>query len=567
MEQSRLLLAIGLSLLVFLLWNLFFIDEEAIQRQREERARKETIETKQEDVDQGQKIVEPVEEEPAAVEIGQTDKPLATIPMEEEAIEQPAKMLTVKTPLYTAQISEKGAMIKSFLLHKYFKSASEDSEPYQMAPAGLDTGTITLEFSGNQLNNLNSAIFRSDYPSSNISVFDAPKNIAFTHQTENGVIVQKEYVFDPQSYKMGLNVRIINKSEQNIQGQAIVGLKKLMPKDVVRFGFSGPSAHINGKLEQIAVKDIAKQNTYAGQVDWIAVEDRYFITALMPNQGGNGELRLFLNGQNLITSKYAAAPMEIQARMQASLEYDLFIGPKKVNILKQIGHQLDKAVDFGWFDFIAKPFLAFLNFLYQYIPNYGVVIIILTLLIKIVLWPLGNKGYKSMAEMKKLQPLMAEIKEKYKGDKKRIQEETMQLYKTYKVNPVGGCLPMVVQIPVFFAFYRMLYQAIELRHAPFIGWINDLSAPDRLGNFGFSIPFMEAPYGIPVLTIIMGGTMYLQQKMTPAVGDATQAKIMQFMPLAFTVIFINFSSGLVLYWLVNNVVSIAQQYYIQKKTI
>ena len=172
-----------------------------------------------------------------------------------------------------------------------------------------------------------------------------------------------------------------------------------------------------------------------------------------------------------------------------------------------------------------------------------------------------------MAQMKKIQPLMMELREKYKNDKKKMNMEIMALYKTYKVNPVGGCLPMLLQMPVFFALYRMLYEAIELRHAPFFGWITDLSAPDRLFRFGFSIPFMQEPYGIPVLTIIMGGTMFLQQKLTPPMGDPAQAKMMMFMPLIFTVIFINFSSGLVLYWLVNNVLSISQQYYITKKAV
>jgi YidC/Oxa1 family membrane protein insertase len=206
-----------------------------------------------------------------------------------------------------------------------------------------------------------------------------------------------------------------------------------------------------------------------------------------------------------------------------------------------------------------------MNFLHDFIPNYGLAIIILTIMIKAVLWPLGSKSYKSMSEMKKIQPLMKEIREKYKDDKKKMNQEVMALYKTYKINPLGGCLPMVVQLPVFFALYRMLYQAIELRHAPFFLWINDLSAPDRLFRFGFSIPFMEPPYGIPVLTLVMGASMLLQQKMSPPMGDPTQAKMMMLMPIVFTVIFINFSSGLVLYWLVNNILSIAQQYYIQRK--
>jgi YidC/Oxa1 family membrane protein insertase len=170
-----------------------------------------------------------------------------------------------------------------------------------------------------------------------------------------------------------------------------------------------------------------------------------------------------------------------------------------------------------------------------------------------------------MSEMKKIQPLMKEIREKYKDDRKRMNEEVMALYRTYKINPLGGCLPMVVQIPVFFALYRMLYQAIELRHAPFFLWINDLSAPDRLFHFNITIPFMEPPYGIPVLTLLMGATMLWQQRISPPMGDPAQAKMMMLMPVVFTVIFINFSSGLVLYWLVNNILSIAQQYYIQKK--
>jgi YidC/Oxa1 family membrane protein insertase len=217
------------------------------------------------------------------------------------------------------------------------------------------------------------------------------------------------------------------------------------------------------------------------------------------------------------------------------------------------------------FDFIAKPCLWMMNFLYSFIPNYGVAIIILTILMKLLLWPLGTKSYKSMNEMKKLQPIMTEIREKYKGDKKRMNQEVMGLYKTYKINPMGGCLPMIAQIPVFFAFYRMLYEAIELRHAPFFGWITDLSAPDRLFRFDFAVPFMEQPYGIPVLTLVMGGTMFLQQKMTPSPGDPAQAKMMMLMPVVFTFIFINFSSGLVLYWLTNNILSISQQYYISKK--
>ena len=170
-----------------------------------------------------------------------------------------------------------------------------------------------------------------------------------------------------------------------------------------------------------------------------------------------------------------------------------------------------------------------------------------------------------MKEMQKLQPLMAKIREKYKNNKEQMNRELMGLYKTYKINPMGGCLPMVIQIPVFFALFRILGSSIELRQAPFVLWITDLSAPDRLFNFSFSIPFMSPPYGIPVLTLLMGASMFIQQKMTPTPGDPAQAKMMMFLPILFTFMFINFPSGLVLYWLTNNILSIGQQYRIKKR--
>jgi YidC/Oxa1 family membrane protein insertase len=341
----------------------------------------------------------------------------------------------------------------------------------------------------------------------------------------------------------------------------------LLPEKEGRYGFSGPSALINNKLENVAIKKIKDKNTYTGMLKWVAVQDRYFMESIIPQTTDvEAGMHLFQKENRLLETQYRQPVSVIPSGTQQRFEYQLFLGPKSMRILRQFGFDLDKAVNFGWFDFIAKPCLWLMNQLYRLIPNYGVDIIILTLFIKILLWPLGSKSYKSMNEMKKLQPLMTELREKYKHDKKKMNEEVMALYRVYKINPMGGCLPMVAQIPVFFALYRMLYESIELRHAPFVGWINDLSAPDRLFNFSFSIPFMDPPYGIPVLTIVMGASMLLQQKMTPTPGDPTQAKMMMFMPIIFTFIFINFSSGLVLYWLVNNILSMSQQYYITKKT-
>jgi YidC/Oxa1 family membrane protein insertase len=227
-------------------------------------------------------------------------------------------------------------------------------------------------------------------------------------------------------------------------------------------------------------------------------------------------------------------------------------------MLNEMPNDLSDAVNFGWFDFLAKPLLVGLNFFYGYVGNYGVAIIILTVIIKLIFWPLSQRSYASMEKMKKLQPMVAKLREKYGDDKQRLNQETMALYKTYKVNPMGGCLPMVVQIPVFFGLYKALLGAVELRHAPFIAhlpftdlpWLADLSAKD---------PYYISP-------IIMGASMFLQQRMTPSTGDPTQQKIMLFMPLVFTFMFLQFPSGLVIYWLFNNLLSIGQQLMIARKS-
>jgi YidC/Oxa1 family membrane protein insertase len=228
----------------------------------------------------------------------------------------------------------------------------------------------------------------------------------------------------------------------------------------------------------------------------------------------------------------------------------LYLGPKEYDLLKAQGVGLEDAIDFGsWMKWLAMPLLISIKFINNYVSNYGIAIIILTILIKIIFWPLGNKSYKSMKEMQKLQPKIAELREKFKNDKTKLSQETMALYKTHKVNPVGGCLPMIIQIPVFFGLYKALMYSIELRHAPFYWWIQDLSAKD---------PYYITP-------IIMGATMVIQQKMSPPMGDPMQAKLMMLMPVVFTFLFINFPSGLVIYWLFQNILSIGQQYYINKQ--
>jgi YidC/Oxa1 family membrane protein insertase len=554
MEQSRLLIAIVLSILIFVLWQFFFVDKDAVQKSAK---KAEQTPAKEEQI----KATEPIPEEKA---ISEPETP-AVATADDKTPQRIPQTITVDTPLYQIVLSEKGAGFTSFLLKKYRENVSYDSPLKELLPKTNALESLLLGFAGKSLPELDNAVYSTNLTERSINITDGPRAITLEWNSPQGVTVEKTYKFSPDTYVIGLDVTIINRSAQSIQDKLFVSLAGLVPQDSRAYGFEGPSTLIGDKVEEVKIKDIAEKSTYPGRIKWVALQDRYFVMSLIPLPAEETSMRLSLKNNDQIEAQHIRPESVIRPGTQQQYQYQLFFGPKSMKTLGEAGHDLSKAVNFGWFDFIAKPCVWLMNLFYSVIPNYGIAIIILTILTKILLWPLGSKSYKSMSEMKKIQPLMKEIREKYKNDKKKMNEEVMSLYRTYKINPLGGCLPMVVQIPVFFALYRMLYQAIELRHAPFFLWIDDLSAPDRLFRFDFAIPFMEPPYGIPVLTIIMGGTMLLQQKMSPPMGDPTQAKMMMLMPVVFTIILINFSSGLVLYWLVNNVLSIGQQYYIQKK--
>ena len=551
MDHVRVILAIALSFLVFIVWQFLFAPKEPVRRAEQSETTPSTSEEKiatAKPYAQQQETGKGAEAQPSA------------------PAQKSGRTITVDTPLYRAEFSENGAAVKSFVLKKYREHVEKDSPLKQLVSPILEDGTVLLSFEQGGLPELKGALYTAETAAQRIDVAEKPQDLVFKWTAPDGVVVEKSFRFDPKTYLIGLTVGIKNGGAQPLTGRLALTLNSIVPKVKQAYGFEGPSAFINNKLKQIAIKDIEDKNTFEGVIDWIAIQTRYFMSSVVPISPTDATFHLISRENELVVAQFILPETTIKPETQQSFEFKIFKGPKSMSLLNSYGFNLGKAVNFGMFDILAKPCLWLMNFIYHnLIPNYGVAIIILTLMTKVLLWPLGTKSYKSMSDMKKLAPLIKEIKEKYKDDRKRVNEETMGLYRTYKINPLGGCLPMLVQIPVFFALYRMLYEAIELRHAPFFLWINDLSAPDRLFRFDFTIPFMDPPYGIPVLTLVMGATMFLQQKMSPPMGDATQAKIMMLMPVIFTFIFINFSSGLVLYWLVNNVVSISQQYYITKK--
>ncbi|MDL2274977.1 membrane protein insertase YidC [Desulfosarcina sp. OttesenSCG-928-G10] len=556
MEQVRLFLAIGLSFLVLLAWSYFFSG-----RPRDAVIPPETP-TAASDTQPAHSTDPPLTPTVPDMALGvETAPPVASAPAPRPTPEE--KRIVVETPHYVATLSTLGATFHDFVLTRFKETAAPDSPQKNMLPESFRDGMLQASFSLNTIPGLENAAFSVDLETDKLVVKDRKQTLSFEWMSDSGVRVRKIFGFDPASYLVSYQVEIENLSGQPLHDALALSMHYPAMEDKGH-SFTGPIALINNALEQVKIKKIKEGIAQPGKIEWIAYDDKYFIYSMIPETPADGIMKLSLRDATLV-SQLVNPEFRIPPGGRETFTFYMFMGPKSMDVLKGAGHNLDKALNFGFFNIIAKPCLWFMNKIYSVVPNYGIAIIILTLFIKILLWPLGNKSYKSMNEMKKLQPLMVELREKYKDDKQKMNQEIMGLYRTYKINPMGGCLPMFLQFPVFIAFYQMLYQAIELRHAPFFLWINDLSAPDRLFQFGFTIPLMEPPYGIPVLTLMMGASMFLQQKMAPPPGDPAQARMMMFLPVIFTFIFINFSSGLVLYWFVNNVLSIGQQYYIQRK--
>ncbi|MCF8125800.1 MAG: membrane protein insertase YidC [Desulfotignum sp.] len=554
-EQKRLLLAVLLSVVVLVGYQFFFVtppaDHDLPQTTRESRDQ-----ARQPAPDGNQTIVSdytPADSRrPAPSELpGATD----------------ARTISVSTPLYDIAISEYLATVTSQSLRQYKSSNGSSTDLKQMVNQNLPQGTLITGTQGGTIQGLDNAVFTADTDATDLNLTQGSKSIRFSWTSPQGITVQKIYTFQADSYLIGCDIVIQNGSGMPLNDALMIttpGIFDEETKKRSRFAFEGPVAYIDNEFLTIKPKNIEDQNTIAGNVDWTGYTDRYFLTAVMPRIEGDTHLELSYEN-NIAASRLVWKMDRLDPDKQGEYPFTYYMGPKSHKVLSQYDNSLKKAINFGFFDILAKPLLITMNVIHDVIPNYGVAIILLTILIKLIFWPLGTKSYKSMNEMKKVQPLMMEIREKYKNDKQKMNQEIMGLYKTYKVNPASGCLPLLVQMPIFFALYRMLYQAIELRHAPFVGWITDLSGPDRLFHFDFAIPLMEAPYGIPVLTLLMGASFLIQQKMTPTAGDPMQAKMMMLMPIFMTVLFINFPSGLVLYMFVNNIISMGQQYYTQKK--
>jgi len=455
----------------------------------------------------------------------------------------PEKVVTAENDLYKIVLSSRGATIKQVEL-KQFKDDKgapiilKGSEALPPLSIGLDEG---FQFAG-----VDFTVIGSD---AKLSPENKAASLVFEY-SNGSILIRRTFSLSQGDYAIGLKDEVRGLDSYSIT----------LGKDFGIFSKSGADHHgpvVLKEADRIAVKpgDLKEIRVYKDGIKWIAQEDKYFASFIVPKTIFE-EARVWAKDNDAM----------VDLRMKGGENsYLIYAGPKEYDILEKYHSGMEHVIDFGFFSIIARPLFWVLKFIYSVSHNYGIAIIILTIVTRIPFFPLISKGQRSMKKLADLQPKMAEVREKFKNDPQRMQKEMMDLYKTNKVSPMGGCLPMLLQMPVFFALYSILSTAIELRQAPFALWITDLAAPDTLfGHIPDAVPFLGG-FALGPLPLLMGATTFIQQKMTPSTADPRQQKIMMIMPVMFTFIFLNFSSGLVLYWLINNILSIAQQFYINKK--
>jgi YidC/Oxa1 family membrane protein insertase len=466
-----------------------------------------------------------------------------------EAVE---RKILLENDLFRVVLTSSGGKIEKFEL-KNFKSELSPDSPNIFLVNAEDPRLATLSTSGSgDLTFSGDRIYQFDGEKENYLLSGTQEATLVFRTVENQLLIEKVYRFRGDDYSFQMDVRITNQGKGVLNGTVNTVLMQPFDESMKgnRFTFVGTASLFDNHLKTESIEDLQKKAVnYSGKVGWTGFEDKYFFKALVPVGGRETGVLLHMEDGHIVNKINETQVQSLKPGESVQYGYLAYFGPRDLDILKNVGHRLEAVVDFGYFDIIARPLLAILKFFYGFVGNYGWAIILLTVAIKLLFWPLTNKSYGSMKAMQKVQPEMQKLRQKYKDDKQRLNIEIMQLYRTHKVNPLGGCLPMVIQIPVFFALYKVLMEDIALRHAPFMFWIQDLAAKD---------PYYISP-------IIMGVTMFIQQKLTPSTMDSTQAKILLYMPLIFTFMFLNFPSGLVVYWLVNNLLTILQQFLINRK--
>lgn len=490
--------------------------------------------------------------------------------------------VTFNTPELIGSISLRGGRIDDVRLAKYREELDPNSPPVPvLSPVGTEhpyyaefgwsASDPAIKLPGPDVT------WTADKPT-----VEPGKPVKLTWDNGQGLIFTLDVSLDDQ-FMFDVKQSVENKSDKPVT---------LVPWAlIVRYGepkaegtyvlHEGPYGVFNGTSKEFGYKDFKdnKQQKFTTTGGWVGITDKYWMATIIPDQKVKADVTVKGMGtppNDKYQVDYVLDGVTVAPGATVSNDGHLFAGAKIVKVIDAYQEKLgivrfDLSIDWGWFSFFTKPMFWLLEWLYAQIGNFGLAIMALTLIVKALFFPLANKSYAAMSKMKRLQPELEKLKQRYGEDKTRLNQETMQLYRREKVNPAAGCLPILVQIPVFFALYKVLYTTIEMRHQPFFGWIHDLSAPDPLtiltgfGLFHWQVPEFLHFFNIGLWPLFMGVTMFLQQKLNPAPADPVQQRVFQFLPIMFTFMMAPFSAGLVIYWAWSNTLSIAQQYFIMKR--
>ena len=559
MENRNVIIAVILSTAILIGWSMYFENPDEAQRKRLELQGKTETQTN---------IQKP--------ETPQTAKANPTKGISRSDALKETDRVFIENSNLSGSISLRGALIDDIILKNYRETLDKSSKPIVvLSPKKSEDGYFVESGWATTKSDVKVPDNNSVWQIREGKKLTPASPVTLEWNNREGVVFSKKIEVDDK-YLFKITETIRNEKSKTIELFHYSQITKNTKPNTENFYIlhEGLIGVVDKNLKEETYSTIEKEKkTYTGKSGWFGITDKYWMSAIIPESGKS------FKGEYSFANSYKAnfiisEPTIANPQKSTSNTLKIFIGAKEVYPIdiyteKEKIDRFDLSIDWGWFYFITKPLFFVIDYIFKIVGNFGVAIIILTLLVRILFFPLNNYSFKSMAKMKVLQPEMLRIKELYKDDVKRTQQEMMALYKREKVNPLSGCLPILVQIPIFFAVYKMLFVTLEMRHAPFFGWIKDLSAadPTTIFNLFGLIPWNPPSFlMIGVWPILMGITMYFQMKLNPTPPDPIQAKIFAFFPLIMTVMLATFPSGLVVYWTVSNVLTMAQQYYIMKKT-
>jgi len=586
-EESRnLILATICSIVVIIGWQIFFVkpyqEELAEQEKNNPKSSQElTIPsasdnaksnsaTNTNNVDSTQNISDRIS--------GNLEGTIKQYTSREDSLANKENRLTIKTPELVGSLNLKGARFDDILLSNYKDTLDGDGYVSMLSPQ--DTEEMYFADFGwvSSKKNISLPNSKTLWKTKDTLLSEAAP-ITLTWDNGQGLEFKRTISVD-EHYMFKITDEVKNTTDQDIPLSSYGYIDRTRPDSMTFYiSHEGPIGVFNEKLKEITFDNLKEKMKVTAQSHngWTGVADKYWLTALIPDQSINNKFNYnyrLKNNMNRYSADFLSPTHNLQANSTLENVTHFFVGAKKVNLLDEYGANLklklfDRAVDFGWLYFLTKPMYMALTFFQGYVINFGLAILLMTIIVKAILFPLANKSYKSMAKMRKYSPELKELRDQYKDDKNRQNQEMMKFYQENKINPLSGCMPMLVQIPIFFALYKVLFVTIEMRHAPFYGWIKDLSIADPTNIFNlFGLFDFEPPIwliSVGVLPILFSLTMVIQQKLSPKPTDQTQAVIMKWMPIIFVFIFARFPAGLVLYWVWSNILSIIQQYFITRK--